>query len=153
MKRSALILILGLFVGLCAYRGFYVAGTASRRALLECESPELAWLRKEFNLSDAEFTRVVQLHDAFRSDCAAICQRIDAKNEELRELLAKTDRWTTEIESKLTEAGALRVQCQKNMLRHFLEVSRSMPPDQGKRYLAWVQEKTFMPEHRMHDAH
>jgi len=73
--------------------------------------------------------------------------------EELKELLAKTDRWTTEIEAKLTEAGQLRVQFQKNMLRHFLEVSRSMPPDQGKRYLAWVQEKTFLPEHRMHDEH
>jgi len=70
--------------------------------------------------------------------------------EELKELLAKTDRWTTEIEAKLTEAGQLRVQFQKNMLRHFLEVSRNMPPEQGKRYLAWVQEKTFLPEHKMH---
>src|ERR1041385_9284483 len=133
MKRSVLILILGLFVGLCAYCGFYFAGTASRRALLESESPELAWLKKEFNLSEAEFARVVQLHDAFRSDCAAICQRIEAKNEELKELLAKKEHWTAEIEAKLTEAGELRVQCQKNMLRHFLEVSRSMPPDQGPR--------------------
>jgi hypothetical protein len=38
------------------------------------------------------------------------------------------------------------------MLRHFYEVSRTMPPEQGRRYLAWVQERTFMcSEGMMHD--
>jgi len=153
MKRSALILVLGAVLGLSAYCGLYFAATASRRTLLDNETPELAWLKKEFNLSDGEFARVVQLHESYRADCAALCRRIDDKNDELKELLSKTDRLTPEIEAKLTEAGQLRVQCQKNMLRHFLEVSRSMPPEQGKRYLAWVQEKTFLPEHRMHETH
>ena len=153
MKRSALILVLGAVLGLSAYCGLYFAATASRRTLLDSETPELAWLKKEFNLSELEFARVVQLHEAYRANCAALCRRIDGKHDELKELLSKTDRLTPEIEAKLTEAGQLRVQCQKNMLRHFLEVSRSMPPEQGKRYLAWVQEKTFLPEHRMHDMH
>ena len=153
MKRSALILILGVVLGLCAYCGFYFAGTASHRALLRDPTPELAWLKKEFNLSDAEFVRVVQLHDAYKVECAEMCRRVDAKNAELTKLLAQADKLTPEIETRLEEAGQLRVQCQKNMLRHFLEVSRSMPPEQGRRYLAWVQEKSFLPEHRMHDSH
>lgn len=152
MKRSALILILGIVVGLCAYCGFYFAGTASHRALLSQPAPELAWLKMEFNLSDTEFERVVRLHDAYKVECAEMCRRVDAKNSELTELLARADKLTPEIEARLEEAGQLRVQCQKNMLRHFLEVSRSMPPEQGRRYLAWVQEKTFMPEQRMHDS-
>lgn len=151
MKRAALILVLGLVLGASAYCGFYFAGTATHRALLESAAPELAWLKKEFNLSDAEFARVSGLHDTYRSECARLCRQIDAKNDELKELLAGADRVTPEIEARLDEAARLRVQCQKNMLRHFLEVSRSMPPEQGKRYLAWVQEKTFMPEHRMHE--
>jgi hypothetical protein len=28
------------------------------------------------------------------------------------------------------------------MLQHFYDVSRTMPPEQGKRYLAWVQQQT-----------
>jgi hypothetical protein len=30
------------------------------------------------------------------------------------------------------------------MLKHFFEVSRTMPPEQGKRYLAWVRENTCL---------
>jgi hypothetical protein len=150
MKRSALILIFGVVLGFCAYCGFYFAGTASHRALLERPKPELEWLKKEFNLADSAFERVVRLHDAYKSECAEMCRRIDGKNAELKELLAKADALTPDIEANLAEAAQLRVQCQKNMLRHFLEVSRNMPPEQGKRYLAWVQEKTFLPEHKMH---
>jgi hypothetical protein len=153
MKRSVLVLVLGVALGLGAYCGFYFAGTASHRALLESQTPELAWLKKEFSLGDAEFQRIVRLHDAYKSECAAMCRRIDARNNELKDLLAKTNAVTPEIETKLSEAGQLRVECQKNMLRHFVEVSRTMPPEQGKRYLSWVQEKTFLPEHRMHGAH
>jgi hypothetical protein len=151
MKRSALILILGLVLGFCAYCGIYFAGTASRRALLQSDAPELAWLKMEFNLGDTEFARVSQLHEAYKDQCMALCRRIDAKNQELKDLLARTNQFTPEIAALLDEAGQLRVQCQKNMLRHFLEVSRSMPPEQGRRYLAWVREKTFLPEQRMHE--
>ena|ERR1051326_870764 len=151
MKRGALILIFGVVLGFCAYCGFYLAGTASHRALLQSPTPELEWLKKEFSLPDAEFDRVVRLHDAYKIECADMCRRIDAKNAELKQLLATATALTPAIETNLAEAAQLRAQCQKNMLRHFLEVSRNMPPAQGKRYLAWVQAKTFLPEHRMHE--
>ena len=152
MKRSVIILLLGLALGAIAYCGFYFAGTAAQREMLDSPVPELAWLKKEFNLSDAEFARVEQLHNGFRTECMELCRRIDTKNSELKALLANADSLTPEIEAKLSEVGQLRTQCQQNMLRHFFAVSRSMPPQQGKRYLAWVQEKTFLPEHQMHEA-
>ena len=38
------------------------------------------------------------------------------------------------------------------MLKHFFEVSRTMPPEQGRRYLTWVQEQTCLREQTMnHD--
>ncbi|HXT39242.1 MAG TPA: periplasmic heavy metal sensor [Candidatus Angelobacter sp.] len=151
MKRGVAILFIGLALGLCAYCGFYFAGTAAHRTMLESDTPELAWLKREFDLNETEFARVVQLHDAYKSECMTMCRRIDAKNAELKKLLTRSDTLTPEIEAKLAEAGQLRVECQKNMLRHFLEVSRTMPPEQGRRYLAWVQEKTFLPEHKMHN--
>jgi hypothetical protein len=35
------------------------------------------------------------------------------------------------------------------MLRHFFQVSQTMPPEQGRRYLAWVKEKAFLPNYDM----
>jgi hypothetical protein len=61
-------------------------------------------------------------------------------------LLAATNSVNPEIEKTLAEAAQLRAQCQKEMLQHFYEVSRTMPPDQGKRYLAWMQEQTILAD-------
>ena len=52
---------------------------------------------------------------------------------------------TPEIKQALTEAAYLRVECQSAMMQHFYEVSRAMSPDQGKRYLTWVQQETLLP--------
>ncbi|MBM3837123.1 MAG: periplasmic heavy metal sensor [Verrucomicrobia bacterium] len=149
MIRSITVLAAGLVVGVGAYLGLYFAGTSSRREMLHSQTPELLWLKNEFNLSDAEFERVSRLHDGYLPQCTQMCARIAAKDAELKALLSQTNVLTAEIEAKLTEASQLRLECQKNMLKHFYEVSRTMKPDQGKRYLAWVQEKTFLPDHGM----
>jgi len=153
MNKSLLVLVLGVVLALGAYLGGYAAGTVKPRALLRDEAPELAWLKEEFKLSDAEFKRVTELHEAYLPGCATRCQRIDQKNAELQALLAKADSMTPEVEKKLGEAAALRLECQKAMLAHFLAVSRAMPPAQGKRYLEWIEQQTFMPEHGMAGHH
>jgi hypothetical protein len=35
------------------------------------------------------------------------------------------------------------------MLKHVFEVSHTMPPKQGKRYLAWARENTCLREQTM----
>ena len=105
----------------------------------------MAWLKEEFHLSDAEFARVCQMHDGYLAGCAERCRSIDEKNAHLRHLLAATNTITPDIERTLGEAAQLRAECQKQMLQHFYDVSRTMPPEQGKRYLAWVQERTVLP--------
>src|SRR6185369_16273575 len=149
MKRAVVILVLGLFAGAAGYFGCVFFGTASGRNLFHHPTPELAWLKKEFNLSDAEYARISQLHAAYLPACQERCQRIAAKNAELKDLLARTNTLTSEIETKLTDAARLRAECQAAMLKHFYEVSANMPPAQGRRYLAWVQEKTFLSDHGM----
>src|SRR5690242_1870258 len=129
MKRFGLILGVGVLICAAAYCGAYFLGTAPARQLAQEKYPELAWLKKEFNLSDAEFTRIVGLHDAYQPHCAEMCRRIAAKNAEIKEALAKSNEITPELEQKLAEAAAIRAECQKAMLRHFFEVSRSMPPE------------------------
>ena len=149
MKRLALILIAGLVVATAAYCAVYFKGTARHRDILESQQPELAWLKDEFHLNDADFKRITELHEAYMPHCAEMCRRIDAKNAELKESLSKANTLTPEIETKLNEAAQLRAECQRSMLKHFFEVSHTMPPEQGRRYLEWVQEKTFMPRYGM----
>jgi len=143
MRRPILILLAGLAVAALAYCGVYRASTASCCRMEQGKAPELAWLKQEFHLSDTEFKRVSEMHDAYLSGCAERCRRIDQKNEELARLLAATNTITPEIEKALSESALLRADCQKKMLQHFYDVSRTMPPDQGKRYLAWVQQQTI----------
>jgi hypothetical protein len=147
MKRPWLIVIGGLVLALLAYTAAYFAGSAASCCMTRSPAPELAWLQKEFRLSDPEFNRVQELHEAYMSNCAERCRLIDAKNAELQKLLGETNSVTPQIETTLRDAAQLRADCQKAMLQHFFEVSRTMPPEQGRRYLAWVTARTLGSPH------
>lgn len=147
MKRSLLILVLGLGLGLLGGSGTYWAMTAGYRAMFRQAQPELAWLQREFRLSDEEYRRIATLHEAYLPKCAELCARIADTEARIRELLDRHDAVTPEIERLLLEAAYIRVECQKTMLDHFFAVSRAMPAEQGQRYLVWVREKTFLMDH------
>src|SRR5262245_17783931 len=123
MKRPWLILFGGLALALLAYGGAYRAGSSRCCSMMNSKAPELAWLQARFHLSDAELARVETLHQSYLAACADRCQRIDAKNAELQQLLSATNAVTPDIDRALAEAAQLRVECQKAMLQHFYEIS------------------------------
>ena len=147
MKSAIVVLIAGILLCAAAFCGFYYWGTASHRELLHEQTPELAWLKKEFNLSDAELTRITKLHDDYQPHCAEMCRRIDEQGARLKTLLTATNAMTPEIEAALTESTKLRADCQRDMLQHFFAVSQTMPPAQGRRYLEWISGRTFIRAH------
>ena len=146
MNRPWIVLFGGVFVALAGYFGFYFTGTAHYRSLEKNQEPELAWLKREFHLGDADFVRICQMHEGYMAGCAERCHQIDMKTEELKRLLSSTNMVTPEIEKTLAEAAHLRAECQKQMLQHFFEVSRTMPVEQGRRYLVWIQEQTVLSD-------
>ena len=149
MKKGVLVLVFGLIVAAAAYCCIYFACTASARSLQRSDKPELAWLKEEFNLNDAEFKRVSDLHEAYLPQCREMCIQIDAQNTKLQKLLAGATDVSPEIERELVESSRLRTECQTMMLRHFFQVSQTMPPEQGRRYLSWVKAKAFLPDYGM----
>jgi hypothetical protein len=149
MKRGVFILVLGLVGATAAYGCVYLACTSSARSLQRSDKPELAWLKEEFKLSDAEFNRVSELHAAYLPQCRELCQQIDAQNVQLQKLLGEATNAMPEIDEALAESARLRTECQRMMLRHFFQVSQTMPPVQGRRYLSWVKEKAFLPNYGM----
>ena len=153
MKKGALVLILGLLVSTASFAGFYYLGTKSCRALMSQPQPELAWLKKEFNLSDAELDRITKLHEAYLPECAQRCLRIAEQNQKLEQLLARVPSVTPEVQNLLAERAKTRADCEAEMLKHFLEVSRTMPREQGRRYLEWVEQQTFLSGQGMEAHH
>lgn len=150
MKRPLLILVTGLALSLLLGAGTYYWRTAPERAMLCSDQPELAWLKHEFQLNDAQFARVSELHNAYMSQCAELCKRIAATNTLIRAEITSRAATTPELEKLLADAAQLRIECQRQMLGHFFQVSHEMSPEQGKRFLAWVQEQIFtMPHEQM----
>ena len=149
MKRGLLILLFGLIAAAAAYGCVYFACTSSARSLQRSEKPEMAWLKEEFNLSDADFKRVSELHAAYLPQCRDKCREIDAHNVKLQSLLSGATNMTPEIAAALTESARMRCECQTMMLRHFFQVSQTMPQEQGRRYLSWVKAKVFLPDFGM----
>ncbi len=153
MRKGALILLLGLALGAAAFAGIYLFNTARYRAMLREPQPGLAWLKTEFQLSDAEYSRIAALHEAYLPECGRRCALIEEQNETLRGLLAAGGGVTPEIEELLEARARTRAQCEAQMLRHFREVSRAMPPEQGRRYLAWVEAQTVLQPQPMEARH
>ncbi len=149
MRRSLFILAAGVLGAAVAYFCVYLMGTAAPRALMQSDQPELAWLRQEFSLSDAEFSRISKLHAGYLPQCAERCLQIERLNQSLRSKLAESTQITDNIEKLLAERAQLRVTCQIEMLKHFFEVSQSMPTEQGGRYMEWVIEHTCLHEEGM----
>lgn len=153
MRRSLLILcaLLVACVALCF--GVYRLSGHWRATQLARSTDDLDWLRMEFHLGDAELARIRQLHDGYLPKCREYCDRIAAKKREVAEGLANGTNVSAAVEAKLAEVATLRAQCQAAMLRHFVEVSRVMPSEQGKRYLAEMERLTLgtheQIEHRM----
>jgi hypothetical protein len=147
MKKPLVIIIAGLLLAAGAYAGLFMAQTGANHA----QAPsELLWLRKEFSLNDQEFARIRELHEGYLPDCAKMCARIAIANRELERVVLGTNEVTPEITKKLSEIGNIRQECQARMLKHFYAVSRAMPEEQGRRYLAEMQKLSSLSNMRDH---
>lgn len=143
MKRSLIIVICMLLAGGALFASSFFLGRRVCTACTVNQGDSLDWLRQEFHLSDADMTRVRALHDGYMPKCAEMCAQIAAKKKELDETLAGATNVSATAKQKLAELAALRSQCQAQMLEHFIEVSRTMPPEQGQRYLVVMERLTI----------
>ena len=117
MRRSVLIL---LAIGLASAA---IVGLSSAVARYLCArhlippGDDLAWLRREFRLSESELARIRQLHEGYLPRCQELCERIAASKRELQVALAVGNGATPAVEQRLQEVGSLRAQCQAQMQR------------------------------------
>lgn len=141
MNRSLIVVLGALALGAAVFAASYAG--SKRVTLMTCSADDLSWLRDEFHLNAAEMARIQKLHEGYLPQCAKMCALITAKKAEVQAALGNGTNVTAEEQKKLTELADLRAQCQAQMLRHFITVSQAMPPEEGRRYLAKMEEITL----------
>lgn len=143
MRRSLLIFLAVLAAGVAVFAGAYFSAQQICTRQMARSADDLDWLRRDFKLGDSDMARIRQLHEGYMPRCAEMCKLIAAKKDEIKNALANQTNVSAAAEKKLIELGGLRAECQTQMLRHFVEVSHAMPPEQGRRYLAEMQRLTL----------
>ena len=138
MNRSLAIVLGALTVGAALFVGSFFL---SQRVCMVCEAPpdNLAWLQKEYHLNAAELARIQKLHQDYLSQCNVMCRMVAVKKQEVAAALKNATNVNPVAEQKLADLATCRAQCQTRMLQYFVAVSQIMPPAEGRRYLAEMQ--------------
>jgi len=135
MKKAVLIIFVSLIAGLAAFCWVRTYKVAVQTSVLLDSMPELSWLKTELKLSDAQFSKVTELHAAYRPKCSEMCDRIANAHEKMEGLIRSNPQITPELESAIREHAAIHAECQQEMLDHLFRTAAVIDPEQAKRYL------------------
>lgn len=132
-----------LALGAALFGSSYVVSQRLCQVCVAQPAGGLDWLRKEYYLNDGEMARIQKQQANYLSQCAMMCQMVADKKLELAAALNNTSDVSPIAEQKLSELATCRAQCQSKMLQYFVQVSQVMPPAEGRRYLAEMQNFTL----------
>jgi len=120
--------------------------------MLHRPDTEMDWLRREFQLSDAQFAQVRAKHQEYAPKCEHMCAQIVEANERLDTLIKNNNAMTPEVEAALHHSAQVQEECRRALLRHVYAVGGEMSPDQGARYLAMMKARLVQPKHTGHEV-
>ena len=145
MKKVFFILLLALASAFAGYWTYYRGATAPARAMLMEQGGEMQWLRREYHLSDAQFTRVEQVHREYTPKCDLMCGKIMKANARLDQLISANKAVTPEVSAAMKECLAVQNECREAMLGHVYAVSAEMSAADGARYLEMMKARIVEP--------
>ena len=145
MTKGVLVLILAVGSAFGGYLTYYKCATAPARAMLAKEDGEMQWLRHEYHLSDAQFSRIQQIHHEYAPKCDRNCERIARANAHLDQLILANKNYTPEVEAGMKEYLTVQGECRQALLAHIYAVSAEMSPDDGARYLQMMKTRIVEP--------
>jgi hypothetical protein len=135
MKRGIFIFTAALLAGLVAFCLMRSHKMAVGHESMVDSMPELAWVRKDLKLTDAQFAKVSELHAAYRPKCAEMCRRISDAHEKMESLTRKDRKLTPELQEAVREHAVIHAECQQAMLKHLYETAAVLDEKQAARYL------------------
>jgi len=137
------LLVVAIATGAVCYR----LGSDPRLHAAAARGDAMEWLRADFQLTDAQFAAIRQLHDSYAGTCEEHCRMImDAA--EVRDQLQAAGRDAAKVAAAEAELQRLTLVCETAIARHVREVAALMNPEAGQRYLALVLPKIADFDHR-----
>ena len=85
--------------------------------------PELAWLRVDLKLSDAQFAKASELHVAYRPTSVEMCRSIAEAHAKLESLTHGSRAISPELEDAIRDHARVHAECHKKMLEHLYQTA------------------------------
>jgi len=139
MNRTILILLLGVAVGVGTHVGYF---QLHRPATTESLEGQLAWMKAELRLSDQQFARVKELHEASSPRLRALASEVArmqaefAAFENTRRTADRVD--FIEFAQFVETRRNINRECQESTRRLVLATAEVMTPEQRAHYLGMV---------------
>lgn len=137
--------MLALGSAFAGYWIYYQCATAPARSMLTQSGGEMEWLRHEYHLSDAQFSRIRELHREYAPKCDLMCEKIARANDRLDQLIKASKTFTPEVDTAINECVTVQAECRRALLRHIYEVSAEMSAGDGARYLKMMTARIVEP--------
>lgn len=116
--------------------------------------PELEWLRRKLDLTEDQFAKVAEIHEAYRPTCERLCMKVMASHAKIKAIAKPQSTVTPELEDALKEHALLHVECQKAMLNHLHNTASVLSKEQAQIYLeALLPQIIELPLEPGADAH
>jgi len=145
VKRGLLILLLAAATACAGYWIYYRYVTAPERWMSTEANGEMEWLRREYHLSDAQFTRIEEMHREYAPKCDLMCEKIAKANARLDQFILANKTETPEVEAAMRDCLAVQGECRQALLAHVYAVSAEMSPVDGTRYREMMKSRIVEP--------
>lgn len=135
MKRTLVVLMSGLLAGVVAHSGWYHSRRPCDVSELTCQ---LAWIRTELKLTDAQYAHIVALHQASSPKLTALANQVAQMRDEYqafeRERVTEGNVDFVEFARFVEQRREIDRQCLALTRQLVSETSQTMNPDQRERY-------------------
>lgn len=138
-----LVLTAALIAAIAGAVGFFSFRT-SRNPAVEAalaQRDAMAWLRTDFQLTDAQFAAIQKLHTSYSVVCEEHCRAIQAATRARNELKARAEGDAAAFAAADRRVEELRLECESAIATHVRQCAAVMSPEAGQRYLALVLPK------------
>ncbi len=140
----AVLLLLATAMGFVCYR----LGSAPLMQAAAQNGDAMAWLRADFHLTEAQFTEIRKLHDAYAPSCEEHCRLIREATKVRAAIKATGGADPAAVAAAERTLQELRITCETAITVHVQKVAALMSPADGRRYLDLVLPKIANFDHK-----
>lgn len=138
---------IAVLAAVTCFATFRMSGDPGVKAAVE-KRDAMEWLRTDFQLTDAQFAKIKQLHDSYSVVCEKHCMDIMHAARARNELKASLSADATALATADKRVEELRRICETAIAAHVRKCAAEMSPAARDRYLALALPKIADFDHQ-----